>query len=465
MSLTWRVPNAREQEPGKAPSVWIYALLYVLIELVAVVTTIWIWPKGQSTASSEFLLKVVVAPALIWLALCCIYYSRQFEDLRYRAQWWNLLCRKRFCDWQIWARAHLVLLDSAVLTPEKELAQRMLGLAPSAPINPEKALQLAGIDASMSQTRQEQVIERLMALLTDSIRFAAQAGKIDVMLHASDEAQKLSIEHAWRKLGLPGLPEVTWLSFDGESPLLGKWFAGQPMPDYRLVIALQLHQGEDAPTFSEAAVAMLFTRPAVLARTKNLKARACIMRPIFAEPDTVGAAMASLLRAEQAPQKKIRNLWFSRLNSLAKNSTVAAARDAELDVREQDLDRAIGQPGPITGWLIQALAAEMVQHGQGAQLVATPQRGGVALNLVSVAPPPVQYPKDQDVPLLSVAWALGMLFLSGFVLCLHKIAPNVMNVDLTVWLCIGFMTLILFQAGLAFFDREHETRTFHETFY
>ncbi|MDR5792903.1 hypothetical protein QCE49_05870 [Caballeronia sp. LZ008] len=465
MSMTWSMSNVRERAVAQPPSIWVYGLLYVVVELIAVVATIWVWPRGQPTASAEFLLEIVVAPVLIWLALCCIYYSRAFEDSRSKAQWWNLLCGTRFCDWQRWARAHLVLLDSAVLTPEKELAQRMLGLAPSVPINPEKALQLAGIDASMSQTRQEQLIERLMASLVDSIKFAAQAGKIDVMLHASDEAHKLSIERAWRKLGLPGLPDVTWLSFDDESPLLGKWFAGQSVPDYRLLIALQLHQGEDVPAFSEAAVAILFTRPSVLAHSKNHKARACILRPIFAEPDTVGAAVATLLRAEQVPQKKIRNLWFSRLNSLEKNSTAAAARDAELEVREQDLDRAIGKPGPITGWLIQALAAEMVQHGQGAQLVATPQRGGVALNLVSVAPPPVPYPQDRDVPLLSVVWALGMMFLSGFVLCLHKIAPSVMSVDFTIWLCIGVMVLILFQAGLAFFDREHDTRTFRETFY
>ncbi|MFM0323285.1 hypothetical protein [Caballeronia glebae] len=465
MNLTWRAPIIPEQEAAKAPSVWVYVLLYVLVELIAVVVTVWLWPKGQSTMSADFLLEILVAPSLLWLALCCMYYNRTFEDWQHKTQWWNLLCRSRFADWQHWTRSHLVLLDSTVLTPENDLAERMLGLAPSEPANPDKALQLAEFGNSRSRSRQEQVIEALVMPLTDSIRRVAKEGKFDIVLHAVRREEKLFLERSWRKLELPSASNIAWLPFDDELPLNDAWFSGQPLPDYRLVIAFQLHQGEDAPAFSEAAVAMLFTRPAVLARSKSLKARACIMRPIFAEPDTAGAAMASLLRAEQAPQKKIRNLWFSRLNSLAKNSTVAAARDAELDVREQDLDRAIGQPGPITGWLIQALAAEMVQHGQGAQLVATPQRGGVALNLVSVAPPPVQYPKDEDVPLLSVVWALGMLFLSGFVLCLRKIAPSVMSVDFTIWLCIGFMVLILCQAGLAFFDREHDTRTFHETFY
>lgn len=230
------------------------------------------------------------------------------------------------------------------------------------------------------------------------------------------------------------------------------------------MIALQFHESERAPTFSEAAVAMLLATPTVFARSKDFKARACIMRPIFAEPHTVDAALTALLRAEQAPKKKIRHLWFVQLDKLMKNATTGAARDAELTVREQDLDRAIGKPGPVTGWLIQALAAEMVQHNQGAQLVATRQRNGAALNLVSVGPPPVSYPQEQDVPLLSVSWAFGMLFLSLFVLCLHKAVPGVMGVDMTIWLCIGFMALILFQWGMALFDREHDTQTFRETF-
>jgi hypothetical protein len=39
-----------------------------------------------------------------------------------------------------------------------------------------------------------------------------------------------------------------------------------------------------------------------------------------------------------------------------------------------------------------------------------------------------------------------------------------MSVDMTVWLCIGSMALILFQWGMALFDREHDTRMFRETF-
>jgi hypothetical protein len=412
MSMRWCVPNAVELQAGTPPPVWLYLALYLLIELIAVALTVLLWPKGQSTLSGEFWLDVFVAPTLLAIGLSCVVYSKAAEILQCKANWWNLLCQNRFSRWQHWARAHLVLLDSAVLTAEKDLAQRMLGLEPPPPLNPENALQLIGFEAAVNKGRQEQVIERLFTSVADTIKRASPKSSLEVLLHAADEDQKVSVANLWRKLELPGQPQIKYLSLDAELPLLNTWFSEQESPDFRLVIAFQLHDGEHTSEFSEAAVAMLFTTPTVFARSKDLKARACIMRPIFAEPDTVDAALTTLLRAEQAPKKKVRQLWFTRLDKLMKIATVGAARDAELSVREQDLDRAIGLPGPVTAWLIQALAAKMVQHNQGAQLITTRQRNGAALNLVSVVPPPVSYPQEQDVLLLSVAWAFGMFFLS-----------------------------------------------------
>ncbi|WP_075583563.1 hypothetical protein [Caballeronia zhejiangensis] len=463
MNMKWPVPDAVEQELQKPPSGWFYAGLYVLIELIAVALTIWKWPKGQTTMSEKFLLDIVIAPALLTIALCCMLHSKFFEDLWRRSRWWNLLRTIHFANWQHWARAHLVLIDSVVLTAEKDLAARMLGLEPSPPINPKKALQIGGVDASVGESRQEQVMERLLTHLTDAIKKVTRNGKLEVLLHASDESQKLLLERSWRKLDLPGQPEILWLPLGADVPLLDAWFNEQ-VSDYQLVIALQLHERDEAGTFSEAGVAVLITTPKVFARAKDLKASACILRAIYAEPETAGAALTTLLRAEQAPQKKIRHLWFSNLEKQMKNATAGAARDADLSVQEQDLDRALGLPGPVTGWLIQALAAEMVKQSQGAQLVVTPRRGGAALNLVSVAPSPVKFPPEQHVPLLSVVWAIGMLSLSLFALCLHKIAPGVMNVDLTLWLCIAFMLLIPLQYGAASLDRERDTKSFRERF-
>src|SRR5215471_18019682 len=118
MSMSWRAPEAAELQVGRPPPVWIYLGLYLVIELIAVAVTILQWPKGQPTLSGEFWLDTFVAPTLLAIGLSCMVYSKGFEVFQCKANWWNLLCENRFSRWQHWARAHLVLLDSAVLTAE-----------------------------------------------------------------------------------------------------------------------------------------------------------------------------------------------------------------------------------------------------------------------------------------------------------------------------------------------------------
>ncbi len=84
------------------------------------------------------------------------------------------------------------------------------------------------------------------------------------------------------------------------------------------------------------------------------------------------ACSEDVLAAEQTPRARIRHLWLSGLPRQSHHATASAVKDPGLDLPAHDVDHAIGKPGPVNALLLQALAAQMVEHGQGAQLVASP---------------------------------------------------------------------------------------------
>ena len=48
------------------------------------------------------------------------------EDWNDRADLWNFLCTDNFNNWRAWSQWNLRILDTVTLTPEVELAERVL---------------------------------------------------------------------------------------------------------------------------------------------------------------------------------------------------------------------------------------------------------------------------------------------------------------------------------------------------
>jgi hypothetical protein len=463
MSPQWDMSDVLEKAVVDPPSIWFFVAMYGVIQLAGIGMTIFFWPKGQATMTGAFWLCIFVLPIFLWIGVAGLFYSRAYETQRNDVLWWNQLSKTLSWHWRRWTHAHIVLIDSVALTPENDLAERMLGLEGGAPINPGEVLPLPVVDGSLSQPRLEQVIEQLLTPFVLSLSRLTTAGTSDVVLQTSSERDTVDFLRVWLKLGLPDDPAIAWLPLDAESPMVEQWFGDYQMPDYRLVVICQIHDENEEPAYSESAAALLLTTPQVAARPKlKIKPQACLFRPIVAESDTVDSALATLSRAEQVPSKKIKHLWFSRLDKLIRHAVTAAVVEANLNLAAHDIDRAIGKPGPANGWLLQALAAQMVRHGQGAQLVAAPYRKGVALNVVGQQPAPIMLAANEYIPLASVAWASAMMAFAAFFLILSSLTMTKMTEVFLLAVGVIFLLSVVAQIGTAMLSRRDTTRDFYD---
>jgi len=467
MTMQWSMPDVPEQETPEPPPVWLFVVLYVAMELAAVALTVFNWPKGQPTMTGTFWACVLLLPTLLWVTVGAAFVA-PYEDARNDSDWWNLLRQYRTAYWQQWAHGHMWLMDSVVLTPEDALAERMLGLEGLPPTNPGKALVLPRTETTRARARLDSLFEQLLTPLATTVRRLTRLETPYVVLQVGDDDCSADLLHVWKRLSLPDSLRVTWLAPDEPSPLAEHWF-GEEIPGCRLVIACQLQTPESEPPCSETAVALLLSNPDAVTRARlKLKPQAWIFRPIVAESDAVDEALATLLSAGQASSGKIRHCWYSRLGRIVRNATMFAVNEAGLNVMMQDVDRALGNPGPVNAWLLQAMAAQMVQHGQGAQLVATPYRTGVSLNLVATSPPPVVWPNDDiRVPFFCYSFFVGMAMLLAFVLVLTNgvMPPSPNDPSLFSIACFAIPLIILLRTGVALWQRRENTHRFCERFY
>jgi hypothetical protein len=358
--------------------------------------------------------------------------------------------------WRDWAQTRIVVIDSVVLTPEPDLAERMLKLEGTLPDNPGKALLLSEPETRQSGSRLQSVFEQLLAPLVPALISMKRAEKMEIVYQAERENDIVHLRAAWDRFELPHTPTFHWLAPDAVSPLTGPWFAVRP-PECRIVLACQLHSPDVSPKFSEVAVALILTTPKFAARTK-IKPQASIFRPITADFSTAAHALGTLLKAEQTPVDKLRHFWSSHLNKVTSHAVDAAVKDSALKVEHHDIDRAIGIGGPANRWLVQALAAEMVQHGQGAQLLAVPHTSGVAWNLVASHPASVQRPAHPPIHYFS--WPF-LAMVIAFVACLFCILlPDGLSDTLKIAMIAAIPLLVVVQIGAEIWTLKQTSRAF-----
>jgi hypothetical protein len=447
MSSRWNLPDIPARPYASRPAIWVCLVIYVVVQIAGTVVTVLTWEQGKPVMSGEFFVRLLVMPLLLTGVLCAMHFISYEQSLE-ETDWWNYLCRKARAQWRVWAREHMAILGSVTLTPEADLGERLLGLEGATPGNPDRVMPLPHSEnASESDSRLEQVLERLLTPLVASISRFASTRSFEVLLQSSRQEHLVELQQVWRRLGLSDLVRLSWASLDAAPSMLEQWFASERAPDFRLVLACQLHDGEREPAWSEAAVALLLTSPAVLAGLKGrLKPQARLFRPIPATCDSVRDALSILLRAEQTANEKIRHFWFSRLSKPDRHATVSAVKDAGSEIAIHDVDHAIGKPGPVSALLQQAMAADMVQHGQGAQMIASPGKQGVTLNLVGSQVAPVSYVEATYFRLISLSTTVGLGCLA--VLCLLLFSMLGVKSPWLFWIVlIGLVLSVPLQMG------------------
>jgi len=406
MSFKWDPQFSSEQKAVEPLPIWFFIFLYVLIEGFALFVVVPGLPKG-SFPRDKFLHDAVVIPFFLWTGISCLLLMAAYDTpatlvANHNTKRWN-----EIASWQQRSCAGVAVLDSVMLTPEPDLAERMLKLEGTPPENPGRVMALENIVGTDDQTRLHTLLEALLTPLAGRLAQAAKAGSFEIVMQCEDEELSSEVRAAWGKVGLPGQPVVRCLDNSRDVDFAEDWFkddrrpawyGDDPTPKYQLMLAWHLNDANPdiVPTASEAAVALLLASSALMREQPKLKYQAWLLRQIAGDADQVDKSLARLLKAEQVPNELIHHFWHSRLKGLAQHATLGAVRESGLKVEEHAIDLAIGPQAHVARWVLQALAAKMVQFGQGAQLVASPREQGVALNVVAKEPAGVTVPWKQE---------------------------------------------------------------------
>ncbi|HEX7909459.1 MAG TPA: hypothetical protein VF534_15445 [Paraburkholderia sp.] len=393
MTFRWDEPMLEERKAGEPPSLWLYVVLLVVVERVAFGLTVVNWPKGKSINSWEFARGLLLIGPAFWGALCAFIYHSAHGQYAFETAVTNQEAWQRKRSWLSASRSGVGVLDSVVLAPEPDLAERMLALEGTPPENPGKVMALQELDGS--ESRLHLLLEMLLGPIAPKLAVAMRSESFQLMMQGDRDDSSDVINEVWKKLELPGFPRIIRMQPDTMPKFAEKWFQADADPRYRLVLAWHLNDGgPNAPQeYSEFGVALLLgSHQLMWEKRDKLRGQAWLLRGIETEADRVEVALTQLLKAEQVESKRIRNFWHSRLKGLAQHATLGAVRDSELKVSTHALDAAIGPQAAASRWLVYALAAKMVHFGQGAQLVALPGGKGVMLNLA------IKEPQGVDLP-------------------------------------------------------------------
>jgi len=400
MRFRWDQPFPPEYEIPKPPSAWLYLAIFVVLLCIFAGGTILTWPKGKPVDSDEFLRTALALPVILSMALGVAIFLVAYDQPAHEAAVRNYTGWQLRKEWKRLVRSRIAVLDSVILVPEPDLAERMLKLEGQPPENLGKVMSLDGIVAGDGKSQRQVMLGKLLTPLMPKLVEAVRSDSFDIVLQCDDEEPAADVLATWKQLELPGVPRIRRISNDTDPEVAYVWFKDEShsymdrTPKYRLVLAWHLHDAarNASPAASEAAVALLLGMPVLMQEKPDTKRQAWLLRQIVSEADQVDKSLGFLLRAEQVASGHIRHVWHARLKGLAQHSTVGAVRDADIKVEEHALDPAIGPQAPVARWLLPALAAKMAHFGQGGQLVALPHQQGVILNLVVREPDAVNLP-------------------------------------------------------------------------
>lgn len=431
MDFRWNQRFPPEYEEPASPPVWVYVTIFVVLLVLFAGGTILSWPEGKPVDSNDFLRTALAAPFALGVTFSALIYIQAYDATAFEAAVKNGTRHDLLNAWYRNGRVGMAVLDSVILTPEPDLAERMLKLEGSPPDNPGKVMRLDSVVAGNEKSRRCAMLEKLLTPLVPKLAGAMRSESFDIVLQCDDEEPANDIRTVWQQLGVPGVPRIRRIGNDTNPGFAAVWFEDEtygpyvyhtsrvyPAPKYRLVLAWHLNDdtAEASPTASEAAVALLLGSWKLMSEKPDMKRQAWLLRQIEGEADQVDTSLGLLLRTKQVEPERVHHFWYSRLKGLAQHSTLGAVRDADIKVEEHALDPAVGPQAPVARWLLAALAAKMAHFGQGAQLIALPDPKGVILNLVVREPDTVTLPwpdwysqMNDTIPIWHIGCCMALL--------------------------------------------------------
>ncbi|MET3449612.1 hypothetical protein [Ralstonia sp. 1138] len=444
--MGWPVPQRIEAPAVQKPSAWFVGLVCGGLLVVTAALVVFVWPSihGQATGW-QFWLCLLGLPTLV----CAVFLGLflHFHEMAvFRSACIALYSLLVMLVWQRWSRRYVVVVAAATLTSEDSLAEKIAGLAGSAPQNKMVVTKLEEFEGELDGNRVELVLARLLENLSSAINALGADCSLNVQVWTGGTqdpaAFDASMRTLWEKLAL--LPHPKFAATETLSwSMVEQHALNQAAP--LLVLCVQLHDADEAlAQFSESAAGLLFDA----ASTPQRGGRPAV-RLFRSQPVSIGSMRADLVQLGEVGAvalKQVRIAWNCGLGKAEGYELSQAIADSGLVLKGGatgmvSLSDCIGPTGPISPWVSLGLATELSRYGQEAQLLAVQEANQVTLAVIATAARE-SVPDKASMPSVDLRGAALLVcsvpWLSGLLAALLKSA------DLFPWMIASLVVAGLF---------------------
>lgn len=379
--MSWPIPVFSKIEYPEPISARVWLPLLIAIASSAAGAVLLLWPQGRPTQTFEFWSTLVGVP-LIACALAFGTRLDRWEGEQTDAEEMEREQQRLGGLWQGWTRRNLRVVDVAAFPAATDEIDRFAGAKIELPTNSDRII---AFDWSKGRSAS---IRRTKILFLIATRFAAALRtrrEVTITLMLDDVSLKQAgtwVKRAKRIFGY-FVPSVSFYIETHPAASGVQWITrhvDRVETITRLVVAAQLWTDEASENeFSEGAAAFLI-EPGV---TKA----ASILRPMMTARDTLETGLAQIKEIQTSPDR-IKHVWFSGCTDNESTAVRSAMTPDPKDMAvECLLDRLLGNPGPVSGWIALAIAMEAMR-GAGPQLVAWREPKSESLCLCTISPAP-----------------------------------------------------------------------------
>ena len=295
-------------------------------------------------------------------------------------------------QWRQWGARRVAIIGAAVVTPDTDLVERIVGATGDTEAHPGGLRQIERLD------RDAEPEDRRTALVASLL---GPLGHALMRIPPGLEIVTPAVIGTTRWDDAPGIRDVLEALSDGKvrgmksMPATEKSpaacfsrSADEQRPQCQLVVATQLWGNELPCEFTEAGAAVLLV-PEAMAEAMDIQPLAWLYRPM---PTTVSTIQDDIvtMQASHRGLPAVSRLWLSGLDQSAMEALLIqwfAANDATGKGTEKvdatAIDQFVGVPGPLRDWIALAMSCHAASLSGADQCCAAGHEGGITLSRVA----------------------------------------------------------------------------------
>lgn len=389
--MAWPVPSLMVAGPPPSPRLWRWAVLLAAFLVIGACATLAFWPPAKPAGGVRFWSALAGIPILFWVvafAVRMLLHANACEA----AAVLKSECEAVSGQWREWGARRVAIIGAAVVTPDADLVERIVGASGDTEAHPGSHRQLERID------RDAEPEDRRTALVASLLE---PLGHALMRIPPGLEIVAPAVIGTTRWDDAPGIRDVLEGLSDGKvrgmKPMPGtdkspavcfSRSADEQRPQCQLVVATQLWGNELPGEFTEAGAAVLLM-PEAMAEAMDIRPLAWLYRPM---PTTVGTIQDDIvtMQASHRELPAVSRLWLSGLDQAAMDALLiqwSAANDAAGKRAEKidatAIDQFVGVPGPLREWIAFAMSCHAASLSGADQCCAAGYEGRITLSRVA----------------------------------------------------------------------------------